>query len=323
MNTPIVKLIVPEDEHGTRLDIFCTHKIEGHTRSHFTKLAAAGHITINEQPMKPSHKVKSGELIIIQMASPPPIEAQAEDIPLDIIFEDDYLLIVNKPSGMVCHPAAGNYTGTLINGLLHHFSQLKDFSDKIRPGLVHRLDKDTSGLLIIAKDERTLAQLQTMMKKRLIERHYTALTWGKMSLSEGTIDLPLGRSPGDRKKIRVFGIKNRQSITHYNVVRSYSIAELLSIKLETGRTHQIRVHLSYFGNPVVGDSTYGGRSKAINRFTGIDKQLALSLLRVLDSQALHAQRLRFEHPATMERISFESDLPVDMQDVIKILEADD
>lgn len=319
MKTPILKLAVSENEHGSRVDVFCTHKIEGFSRSHFTKLAAAGHITIDNQPVKASHKVRPGETLVVEMAPPPPIEAQPEDIPLDIIYEDEFLLIVNKPSGMVCHPAAGNYTGTLVNGLLYYFSKLKDFSEKIRPGLVHRLDKNTSGLLVIAKTEQILAQLQAMMKKRLIERKYTALVWGKMGQVDGTIDLPLGRSPSDRKKMKVFGAKNRESITHYKVVKSYSIAEMLSVKLQTGRTHQIRVHLSYYGHPVIGDPTYGGRSKSVVKFTGKKKQLALSLLRILESQALHAKHLSFEHPVTKEMMEFSSDLPDDIQKAIEIL----
>lgn len=319
MKTPILKLSVPADEDGIRLDIFCSHKVNGHSRNYFTKLANAGYIKIGERKRKPSHKVKAGELIELEMTTPPPLDAQPEEMKLDIIYEDNYLLVVNKPSGMVCHPAAGNYTGTLINGLLYHFSNLKNFSNKIRPGLVHRLDKDTSGLLVVAKDEKTLSALQALMKKRLIERTYFALVWGKMPQAEGTIDLPLGRSRSDRKKMKVFGISNRQAITHYEVINSYVIAEMLKIKLGTGRTHQIRSHLSYFGNPVVGDPTYGGRSKAVMKFTGPKKQYALSLLRVLDRQALHASKLSFKHPVTGEEMNFDSNLPEDIQKTIEIL----
>jgi len=320
MNAPILKIVVGGNESGLRLDVFCTRKIEGYSRSHFTKLAAGGYIKLDDKTIKPSYKVKANELFIVQMAAPPPIEAQSENIPLDIRYEDDYLLIVNKPSGMVCHPAAGNYSGTLINGLLYYLSNMKEFSDRIRPGLVHRLDKDTSGLLVIAKDEQTLALLQKMMRKRLIERKYQALVWGRMPNVEGTIDLPLGRSPSDRKKMRVYGTKNRESVTHYKVIKTYAIAELLSVKLQTGRTHQIRVHMSYFGNPVVGDSTYGGRLKAVIRFTGSKKRLALALLRELNSQALHAYSLALEHPITKEQVSITSDIPSDMQKAIEILE---
>ncbi|MCP4582592.1 MAG: RluA family pseudouridine synthase [candidate division Zixibacteria bacterium] len=321
MDAPILRLEVSEEETGNRLDVFCTHRVEGHTRSHFTKLATAGYITSNGRVLKASYKVKSGDRITLEMVAPPPIDAQPEEIPLDIVHEDDYLLVVNKPSGMVCHPAAGNYSGTLINGLLFYFSQLKNFSDRIRPGLVHRLDKDTSGLLVIAKDEKILAQLQAMMKQRLISREYIALVWGKIAQAEGTIDLPIGRSPSDRKVMKVNGVKPRDAVTHYRVIKSFEIAELVGVKLQTGRTHQIRVHLSYFGTPVVGDSTYGGRSRSITRLTGPKKQIGLSLLKTLDSQALHAQKLSFEHPATGEQMSFQSDLPEDFQKAVEILEA--
>ncbi len=319
MDDPILKLTVPENEAGNRLDIFCARKVFDHTRSHFTKLASGGYITLNGKQLKPSYKVKPGDQIVIEMVAPPPLEAEPEDIPLDIVYEDEYLLIVNKQAGVVCHPAAGNYDGTLINGLLYHFKGLADFSDKLRPGLVHRLDKDTSGLLVIAKTEQMLATLQKMMKKRTIKREYAALVWGKMPQAEGTIDLPMGRSPSDRKVMKVYGTKARDAVTHFKVIHTFNIAELLRVKLETGRTHQIRVHLSHYGNPVVGDPAYGGRSKSVTRLTGPKKQLGLSLLRTLETQALHAQKLTFMHPRKQKEMSFESNLPEDFQKAIEIL----
>lgn len=319
MSDPILKLTVPENEAGNRLDVFCAHKINDHTRSHFTKLAANGHITADGKALKASYKVKAGDKITIEMVAPPPLEAEPENMPLDIVFEDEHLLVVNKQAGIVCHPAAGNYDGTLINGLLYHFKNLENFSDKLRPGLVHRLDKDTSGLLVIAKDEQMLATLQKMMKKRTIKREYAALIWGKMPQAEGTIDLPMGRSPSDRKVMKVYGTKAREAVTHYSVIHTFSIAELIRVKLETGRTHQIRVHLSYFGNPVVGDPTYGGRSRAVTKLTGVKKKLGLSLLRVLETQALHAQNLSFIHPRTQKSMEFSSGLPEDFQKAIEIL----
>jgi 23S rRNA pseudouridine1911/1915/1917 synthase len=320
MTGPILKVVVPDSETDLRLDVFCTHKVEGFSRSFFSKLCAAGHITINGKQVKPSHKVKVGEYIIIEMASPPPIEAAPEDIALDIAYEDEYLVVINKAAGMVSHPAAGNYTGTLINALLHHFSTLKDFSDKLRPGLVHRLDKDTSGLLVAAKDEKTMIALQRLLKDRLIERIYTAIIWGKMPQSSGSIDLPLGRSPVDRKKMRVYGQGQREAITYYEVVKEYSLAEILRIKLGTGRTHQIRVHLSYFGNPVVGDPTYGGRAKTVTKYGGPKRDLALALLQTIDRQALHASNLNFTHPVTGMPLRLTSPLPDDIQKVIDLLE---
>jgi 23S rRNA pseudouridine1911/1915/1917 synthase len=320
MTGPILRVIVPDSEDGLRVDVFCTHKIEGFSRSFFSKLCASDHITINGKPVKSSHKVKVGEHIVIEMVSPPPVEAVPENIALDIAYEDEYLVVVNKPAGMVSHPAAGNYTGTLINALLHHFSTLKEFSDKLRPGLVHRLDKDTSGLLVAAKDEKTMIALQRLLKDRLIERIYTAIIWGKMPQPSGSIDLPLGRCPVDRKKMRVYGQGQREAITYYDVVKNYSLAEMLRIKLGTGRTHQIRVHLSYFGNPVVGDPTYGGRAKAVTKLTGSKRDTALGLLRVIERQALHASNLNFTHPITGIPLRLSSALPDDIQKVVNLLE---
>jgi 23S rRNA pseudouridine1911/1915/1917 synthase len=321
MTEPILKLTVPVDEAELRLDVFCAHKIEGFSRSFFTKLASSDNITINGKPAKASHKVKPGEQVVIKMASPPPIEAAPEDIPLNIVFEDGHLLVIDKPAGMVCHPAAGNYTGTMINALLHHFEGLKDFSDKLRPGLVHRLDKDTSGLLVVAKTEPALAKLQTALKNREIERIYTAVVWGKMPSAKGEIDLPLGRAREDRKKMKVFGQGQRDALTYYEVQKKYGLGELLRIKLGTGRTHQIRVHLSYFGNPVMGDPTYGGRAKAVQKLTGKNRQLGMRILGRISRQALHATQLSFEHPVTCERLSFECPLPDDIRAIIEILES--
>jgi 23S rRNA pseudouridine1911/1915/1917 synthase len=321
MTEPILKLSVPNTEAGLRLDIFCTHKVEGFSRSFFTKLAASDNILIDGKPAKASHKVKTGEHVIIQMASPQPIEAASENIPLNIVYEDDQLLVINKPAGMVCHPAAGNYTGTLINGLLYYFAGHHNFSDKLRPGLVHRLDKDTSGLLVVAKDEQTLARLQTILKARQIERIYTAIVWGKMPSYDGVIDLPLGRSHEDRKKMKVYGQGQREALTYYEVIKKFPLAEMLRIKLGTGRTHQIRVHLSYFGNPVVGDPTYGGRAKAVQKLTGKNRQIGITLLGAISRQALHASNLNFEHPSTGKKMMFSSELPEDIGKVLNILES--
>lgn len=320
MTEPILKILVPTNEAELRLDVFCAHKIEGFSRSFFTKLASSDNITINGKPAKASHKVKPGEQVVIRMASPPPIEATPEDIPLNIVFEDEHLLVIDKPAGMVCHPAAGNYTGTMINALLHYFEGLKDFSDKLRPGLVHRLDKDTSGLLVVAKTESALAKLQTALKNREIERIYTAVVWGKLPSAKGEIDLPLGRAREDRKKMKVFGQGQRDALTYYEVQKKYDLGELLRIKLGTGRTHQIRVHLAYFGNPVMGDPTYGGRAKAVQKLTGKNRQIGMRILGTISRQALHATRLSFDHPVTGKHLSFDCPLPDDIRAIIEILE---
>jgi 23S rRNA pseudouridine1911/1915/1917 synthase len=309
----MLKLGVPEDLEGLRLDIFCARKISDRTRSYFTRLASAGHISVDGRQVKPSFNVKRGMQVLIELVEPPPIEAAAEAIPLDVVLEDDRVVVINKPAGMVVHPAAGNYEGTLVNALLHHFGKsIGGQPDKIRPGLVHRLDKDTSGLLAVAKDQTALAFLQRELKERRIKRQYTAICWGQLAPPRGTVDLPIGRSERDRKKMTVNPRVGREAITHYEVLENFDIAALVSLRLQTGRTHQIRVHLSYLGHPLVGDPTYGGRSKYIRRLDGKDRRTATELLGILGRQALHASKLEFPHPADGRPARFESDLPPDM-----------
>ena len=315
-----LKLAVSEDLQGLRLDIFCSRKVSDRTRSYFTKLASSGNIAVDGQAARPSLKVKKGMQVEIELAAPPPMEARPEDIPLNIIYEDDRVAVVNKSSGMVVHPAAGNYEGTLVNALLHHFGEtVGRQNDPVRPGLVHRLDKDTSGLLIIAKDERGLAILQQALKERRIKRHYKAICWGNLEPDRGTIDLPIGRSDRDRKKMVVYPRTGRDAVTHFEVIERLGLADLVLIKLETGRTHQIRVHLSYYGHPIVGDPTYGGRSKYIRRLHGKNRQIAVPLLNILSRQALHAFRLEFPHPDNDRMIEFKSDLPEDMIEALEYL----
>ncbi len=315
-----LKLAVSEDLQGLRLDIFCSRKVSDRTRSYFTKLASSGHITVDGKTAGPSLKVKKGMQVEIELVAPQPIKARPEDIPLDIIFEDDRVAVVNKPVGMVVHPAAGNYEGTLVNALLHHFGKtIGKQNDPVRPGLVHRLDKDTSGLLVIAKDERGLAFLQRELKERRIMRHYKALCWGSLEPDRGTIDLPIGRSDRDRKKMTVYPRIGRDAITHYKVLERLGLADLVLLKLETGRTHQIRVHLSHYGHPIAGDPTYGGRSKYIKRLQVTDRRVATHLLSILSRQALHAFRLEFPHPDNGKMMDFESEPPEDICEALEYL----
>jgi 23S rRNA pseudouridine1911/1915/1917 synthase len=315
-----LKLAVPQDLQGLRLDIFCSRKVSDRTRSYFTKLASSGHIKVDGRIAKPSLKVKRGMQVEIELAAPPPIEAKPEDIPLDIIYEDDRLAVVNKPAGMVVHPAAGNYEGTLVNALMHHFGEtVGKQTDSARPGLVHRLDRDTSGLLVVARDEKGLAFLQRELKERRIKRHYKAICWGCMEPDRGTIDLPIGRSERDRKKMVVYARVGRQAVTHYEVLERLGLADLVLLKLETGRTHQIRVHLSHFGHPVIGDPTYGGRSKYVKRLHGADQKPAIHLLSIMSRQALHAFRLHFPHPDDGKMMEFEAELPEDISEALEFL----
>lgn len=315
-----IKLTVPDDLAGERLDIFCARRIEDRTRSYFTKLAAAGHITADSKPAKPSLKVKTGMKIEIELVAPPPIEAAPEDIPIDIVYEDERLLVVDKKPGMVVHPAAGNYEGTLVNAILFHLGErAKAELDPARLGLVHRLDKDTSGLLVVAKDERALAFLQQHLKEREIGRSYRALVWGNIEPSRGTIDLPIGRSERDRKVMAVNARHGRPAVTHYQMAERFAIADMLDIKLETGRTHQIRVHLAHYGHPVIGDPIYGGRSKYLRRLGKREIGLATGLLGILERQALHACRLELPHPDDGRKMTFESSLPEDFRGALEYL----
>lgn len=320
MSPDKIRLIVPVDQAGERLDIFCARKIEDRTRSYFTKLAARGHITADGKVVKASLKIRAGMKVEIEIVAPPPLKAAAENIPIDIIYEDNRIMVIDKKPGMVVHPAAGNYEGTLVNAILFHLGAgLRDELDPTRIGLVHRLDKDTSGLLVVAKDERALAFLQANLKERNIGRKYKALVWGNIEPSKGKIDLPVGRSERDRKVMTVNPRHGRSAVTHYELVERFLMADLLSIKLETGRTHQIRVHLSHFGHPIIGDPTYGGRSKYLKRLGKKEMSFAAALLGILERQALHAFRLELPHPEDGRPMSFESKLPEDIEKALSYL----
>lgn len=315
-----LKLVVPEDQAGERLDIFCARKVSDRTRSYFTKLAASGHIIVDDKIAKPSLRVKRGMNIEIEIIPAPPIEIEPENIPLDIVYEDNRIMVIDKPAGMVVHPAAGNYEGTLVNAVLYHLGKAPVAEmDTARLGLVHRLDKDTSGLLVIAKDDQALVFLQTKLKERNIKRLYKAIVWGSMELDRGTIDLPVGRSERDRKVMMVNPRHGRAAVTHYEVLERFQLANLVSVRLETGRTHQIRVHLSHFGHPVVGDPTYGGRSSFVKRLPRKDLPMATALLGILQRQALHAVRLELPHPDDGRVMEFESDLPDDFKQALDYL----
>jgi 23S rRNA pseudouridine1911/1915/1917 synthase len=305
---------------GERLDIFCARKVADRTRSYFTKLAAAGHITADGKTAKASLKVKPGMRLDIELVAPPPLEVAPEDIPLDIVYEDDRIIVIDKKPGMVVHPAAGNYEGTLVNAILFHLGDaVKAELDPARLGLVHRLDKDTSGLLVVAKDERALAFLQKHLKDREIGRQYMAIVWGNIEPQKGTINLPIGRSERDRKVMAVNARHGRAALTHYEAVERFRLADLVRVKLDTGRTHQIRVHLSHFGHPLMGDSTYGGRSKYLRRLAKNDLSYATPLLGILERQALHAWRLELPHPDDGRAMRFESPLPEDFRAALEYL----
>ncbi len=316
----IVEVTVQEEFSKLRLDKFLSEVSELNlSRSRVQKLILDELILINDKVANKKHKVATGDKIVVSI---PPVEKSeivGEDIPLEIVFEDDYLAVINKPAGMVTHPGAGNYTGTLVNAIIYHFDHLPESSPVDRPGIVHRLDKNTSGLLLVAKTDEILQKLQEAIQKREVKRIYTALVCGHMQEDEGEVDLPIGRSIKDRKKMIVTNYNSREAQTGYKLKERFRSYDLLELQLKTGRTHQIRVHLSHIGHPVFGDPDYGGRAKWHKGMFGPERPLSKKLLEMYDRQALHAARLEFVHPKSGEEMKFETELPDDFKTVLDIL----
>ncbi|UCD63799.1 MAG: RluA family pseudouridine synthase [Candidatus Zixiibacteriota bacterium] len=313
-----------EAEHGTqpqRIDSYLgKHPRLKITRTRAQKLIEQGLVLLNGQPVSKKATVHAGDTIALTI---PPAESTAltgENIPLDIVFEDDHMAVINKPPGMVTHPGPGNYSGTLVNALIFHFHKLSRGSGADRPGIVHRLDKDTSGLLVVARDDETYQKLQKAIQKRQLRRTYLALVCGHMKEEKGRIELPVGRSLKDRKRMTVTEVGSRPGVTDYRLVRRYRSYDLLEVSLQTGRTHQIRVHLSHLGHPVFGDPEYGGREKWHRGIFAPERPLAKRLLDLMKRQALHATRLEFAHPFSGENVSLEAGLPGDFQKVLDMLD---
>ncbi len=304
-----------------RIDKFLSDRIENTSRTRIQNAAIAGNILVNNCTVKPSYKIKPGDIVQVVLPTPPrEIELIAENIPLNIVYEDDDVLVVNKEPGMVVHPAYGNYTGTLVNALMWHFRELPLFSSgEARPGLVHRLDKNTSGILVIAKNEYALNRLSKQFYDRTTDRRYNALVWGTPDPPEGTITGNVGRSLKDRKVMQVFrdGSEGKNAITHYKVLEDLGYISLVECKLETGRTHQIRVHFSYIKHPLFNDEEYGGNKILKGTTFTRYQQFIRNCFSILPRQALHAKSLAFDHPVTGKRLSFDSELPDDMQQVIE------
>jgi len=291
------------------------------SRSAVQRLIEEGRVTVGGKLQKASYKVQGGDLIEVEIPPRPVYEITAEKLPLKIYFEDEELILLEKPAGMVSHPAVGHWTGTLVNALLYHFGLEKADEENFRLGLVHRLDKNTSGLLLVAKTMTAHAQLQKQLKDRTLKRQYQAIAWGHLKDKKGLIDLPLGRSPADRKKVVVTKERSRPALTEYEVLENFAFAQLLKIALRTGRTHQIRAHLSHLGHPVFGDPEYGGREKALGGIKGDDRQEGAKALGLISRQALHAFYLSFLHPVTKEKKEFISELPDDFGALLNYLKA--
>ncbi|MCX6828697.1 MAG: RluA family pseudouridine synthase [candidate division Zixibacteria bacterium] len=290
------------------------------TRNKVQKLIKAGLVTVDGRVALHHQVLKGGEKVVIMIPPAPVIDIIAEKIPLEIVFEDQHLLVINKPAGMVTHPAVGNFQGTLVNALLNYSQNLSTIGGFDRPGIVHRLDKNTSGLILVAKNDEIHLALQQALQKREIKKTYWALICGHMKEEKGIIDLPVGRSFKDRRKMTVTRHKGREAQTEYQRHERFRLYDLLEINLLTGRTHQIRVHLSHLGHPVFGDPEYGGRQKWHRGIFSIDLKNALEALEIMPRQALHAKSLRFVHPVTGKAISLESKLPQDFQNLLDFLE---
>ena len=293
-------MIVEINDSGKRIDKYLNENTE-YTRSKIQKMIENGNILVNDVKVKDSYKVKENDYITIE-ALEETTDILPENIPLDIYYEDDDLIVVNKPSGMVVHPAPGNYTGTLVNALIYHTNNLSKVNTNIRPGIVHRIDADTSGLLLVAKNDKSHNILAEAIQKKEVVREYIALVEGIIMEDTATIDAPIGRDKKDRKKMTVTSENSKDAVTHIRVLERYKDSTLIRCKLETGRTHQIRVHLSYIGHPVVNDPVYGHKKL-------IDKDFG---------QMLHAEKLGFVHPTTKEYMEFTAEPPKRFQEILNI-----
>lgn len=315
------RIDVDKGQGLVRIDKFITSKLESISRSRVQSAADAGNILVNGSSVKSSYKVKPLDSISIVMAYPPrEVEIIPQDIPINIVYEDDDLVVVNKEAGMVVHPGHGNYSGTLVNALMFHLRDVPLFkSGDVRPGLVHRIDKNTSGILVIAKTEFAMNHLARQFFERTTKRRYVALVWGDMEEDEGTVDAHIGRSPRDRMKMHVFpeGNDGKHAITHWKVIERLGYVTLVECRLETGRTHQIRVHMEYIRHPIFNDDRYGGDSIVKGTTFTKYKQFIQNCFSICPRHALHAKSLGFIHPTTGQEMFFESDIPDDMVQVIE------
>ncbi len=297
------EIIIISDTENERIDVYISSRQGDISRNSVQKLIADGSIRVNDKKVKANYKVKLSDCIRIVLPEPEALDIAAEDIPIEIVYEDDDLAVINKPQGMVVHPAPGHYSGTLVNGLMYHLKNLSSINGILRPGIVHRLDMNTSGLMLVAKNDKSHNFLAKCLKEHSINRIYFALVEGNIKDDSGVIDAPLGRSEKDRKKRTVTYKNSKNAVTNYWVEKRYGKYTLIKLKLETGRTHQIRVHMKHIGHPVVGDDVYGSKT---NKF-------------LLNGQLLHSKSIGFVHPSTGEYMEFESELPDYFQKVLKII----
>ncbi|CUH94199.1 putative RNA pseudouridine synthase YlyB [Propionispora sp. 2/2-37] len=296
--------IVEAAAENERLDLFLTKQRSDLTRSFIQKLIREGHVTVNAKLVKPNYRIQLNDRVAVMIPEPKPMDVVAEHIPLSVLYEDDDIIVVNKTRGMVVHPAAGNYQGTLVNALLEHCKNLSGINGEIRPGIVHRLDKDTSGVMVAAKTDRAHISLAQQIKDRTASRIYWAIVHGNIKEDHGSIHAPIGRHTADRKKMAVTFENSREATTNFTVLTRFGEYTLVECKLLTGRTHQIRVHMAYIGHPVVGDPKYGVKKQEFS----------------IVGQALHARELRLIHPVSGEPMQFTAPLPSDMSEILHTLQ---
>jgi 23S rRNA pseudouridine1911/1915/1917 synthase len=316
-----LRIVIEKRQEPLRIDKFVMHRLEGATRNKVQQAIDEGFVLVNDNPVKANYKVRPGDTIVIfETRRPESQEVVAEEMPLNIAYEDDSLMIVNKPAGMVVHPGCGNYSGTLINGLSYYLQQGQvEISNLYRVGLVHRIDKDTTGLIVIGKTEEAMNLLGAQFKKHTVYRRYIALVWGDLPEDEGRIQAHVGRNLRFRKVMDAFpdGDHGKDAITHYKVLERFNYVTLVELRLETGRTHQIRVHMKLIGHPLFNDATYGGDRIVKGTVFSKYKQFVDNCFGLLPRHALHAKELGFTHPVTKEWVQFDSELPKDMSEVIE------
>lgn len=305
---------IDSQDAGSRLDVYLAAQIDGWSRARLQRLIESEDVLVNGRPSKPSYKLREHDELEIELIAPASTSFDPEPIPIEIVYEDETLVVVNKAAGMVVHPAAGIHSGTLANALAYHFQQLPDTGAGVRPGVVHRLDRDTSGLLVVAKTEAALEHLSDQFRDRTVFKSYVALVHGRVHAESGRIEQPLARDPSNRTRMAVVR-GGRSALSLFRVSRRFDRFTLLDVELKTGRTHQIRAHLAWLKNPVVGDETYGG-----GRDNTIQNPRLRAQVRNLGRHFLHAEKLAFTHPQTNERVEFNSPLPAELSELLKVLD---